>query len=238
MICQEFWPGCPKSNSQPWSSAPPRPALSWLHRLLTGPVPAYCLLLLEQAWLPAMPTPSISFLRFRLIQTWTRQRTDLWFVDRSARCSPCPSLHAVWFPELPCWPGAWTCSRAPWASSTFSCTPSATPHSRGSASPTHGWGRSWGLFPLHGLDRRYGQSGCWELLGGNRTTRRMRRKCLQVRSQVRPVCGGSAHILRRCRAWAPTRLAQETQPHQQVPPSPNTRSFPPLHRGQTIFISF
>ena len=26
-----------------------------------------------------------SFLRFRLIQTWTGQRTDLWFVDRSGK---------------------------------------------------------------------------------------------------------------------------------------------------------
>ena len=50
-------PAVPFRPLTAWLSAPPRPASPWLQRLLTGP--ASCLPLLEQAWLPVLPTPSI-----------------------------------------------------------------------------------------------------------------------------------------------------------------------------------
>lgn len=43
---------------------------------------------------------------------------------------------------------------------------------------------------------------------------------------MRPVCGGSAHILRRCGAWAPAHLAQEMQPISRFLPLPIPGHFP------------
>ena len=226
MICREFWPAVQNQTHSPGRQ-------HHLGRLRPGSSAFWLVLFLLPACF-CWNRPG--FLRCQLHQSvfwgsvWFKHEQDKEQTSGSWTDQPAALLvlrHVLWGSRsCPADLGREPAHGAPWASSTFSCTPSATPHSRGSASPTHGWGRSWGLFPHHGLDRRYGQSGCWELLGGNRTTRRMRRKCLQVRSQVRPVCGGSAHILRRCGAWAPAHLAQEMQPISRFLPLPIPGHFP------------